>query len=102
MSTINSALPIPFLRDVEVCPYSETCRYAKVCVYESKKERSAVTVRQIQGVALSVSQAMFGAAMFVVGVALSLTLILLPLGLPLALLGVAFMGASGEVANRTA
>lgn len=102
MSTINSTLSLPFFRDIEVCPYRKNCRYANDCVYEGEKEQAASPAWRFQDVAVSVGQWMLGAALLVVGVALTLTLFLIPLGLPLALLGVALLGTSGEAIGRSA
>ena len=102
MSTISSTFSIPFLRDVEICPYRKNCRYANDCVYRGEKEQDASPAWRFQDVAVSAGQGMLGAALLGFGVALSLTLLLLPVGLPLALLGVAFLGASGEMADRSA
>ena len=96
MTTITPAFTLPFVRDVEVCPYADNCRYSKVCEYSESSAPAVSTFRQIEGAAVSVGQAVVGSAMLVSGVAMSLTLFLIPVGLPLALLGVAMIGSAGD------
>ena len=102
MSTINPTFSLPFFRDIEVCPYLDTCRYSKVCEFAGKEIQNVDTIRQLQCVAVSVGQGLLGGALLLSGMALTLTLFLLPLGLPMALLGVALLSTSGEAADRSA
>ena len=99
MSTLNHPLPLPFFRKIAVCPYAEDCRYAKVCEFREEPNQSVHTLRQLQGVAVSLAQGLLGTALLVLGAALILTLFLVPLGIPLALLGIALVSTSGEAAN---
>lgn len=100
MKTITPAFTLPFLRDIEVCPFAAGCRYAKVCEYDAPAVHPVTTSQQVQTAAVNVAQTGIGSAMLVVGVALSLTLFLIPVGVPLALLGVAFIGSTGDTTNR--
>ena len=102
MATITRRFSLPFLRDIEVCPYSESCCYSNVCVYKDKAKRTANPACWFQDAAIC-AQRMFGVALLMGGMALSLTLFLLPLGIPMGLLGMALlMSPSAAETGRSA
>ena len=100
MSSIDRPLSSVYFRDIEACPYAQTCRYARFCVDRGQNHRHAHRVEQIQGVAFTAMQGMLGALVFVIGAALSLTRFLVPFGLLLALLGIVLLSTSNRRTNH--
>ncbi len=100
MTTMNSFIPLSFTRTIEDCPYANNCSYANVCHYECDSERRSMPA--VRNLAVSAGQFLLGAVLLLLGVGLSVTLFLLPLGLPLVLLGIAVLGTSGEAIERHA
>ncbi len=99
MSSVPRPPAYVFFRDIETCPFAETCRYSKACVYRGQNHGHADRVRQVRIVAFTAVRGMLGALLFVTGAALSLTRFLMPFGLLLALVGIVLLSTSGKRAD---
>ena len=88
MATITLPPSIEFVRDVEFCPYSDACQYSRWCVYEKPLVR---VLRAVEDVAVTATMRLVGMSCLLVGIALSLTLWLIPVGILMALVGMALM-----------
>ena len=93
MATVSSTLYVNALREIEFCPYADNCAYADSCVYGKRRFES---LANIENAITQTGKSLLGAACLLVGFALTLTLWLLPISIPLALLGIAFPQTAKE------
>lgn len=100
MATVLSSLHVEFVRTVEFCPYEFNCRN-KCRFVETTAQSIAGQLQNIGEVSAQIGQAALGSVMLLTGTILSLTLFLLPVGVPMALLGVAFLVTAGESPRRS-
>ncbi len=101
-----SAIPdtIDIGRTVEFCPYQETCRYRARCHYrppnsaiESRISRRIQSLwRRFSTSMETILQCVAGVVCVLSGLVLCLTLFLIWVGIPLALLGVALIASCDE------
>ncbi len=97
MATVISNPVIDVFRTAESCPYQAGCRYGSSCRYiETTGHAVARHVHNIGEVAAHAGKGLVGAVCLLTGFLMSITLLLLPIGVPLALLGVAILMTSWE------
>ncbi len=93
MTTVSSTSYVNALREIEFCPYADNCAYADSCVYGKRRFES---LTNIENAIAQIGKSLLGAACLLADFALTLTLWLLPIGIPLALLGITFLQTAKE------
>lgn len=84
-----------FVRTIENCPYAGNCRYANICTWEGETERFhyGKAVRQVTTAFLS---RLLGLFCLLLGLAMSVTLFLAPVGVVIAVVGIALLLSAKE------
>ena len=96
MTTLNTPHRRTFLRSVEFCPYSRSCAQSSDCSFKETEQVAVKRSWRVGQMVAGLATGLLGAACLTVGVALSLTLFLVPVGIPLAILGTAFLMSGVE------
>jgi len=96
MATLASPHIVEVLRTREDCPYSAACPYRQSCRYRGPRHFLGVSLKDLERAAMVSGRAALGTLCLTVGLAMSLTLFLIPIGIPLALVGVALLASSAE------
>lgn len=100
MATVTSTRIVEVFRTREDCPYNAACPYRDSCRYEGRKHFWGASRGGIQHAALIGGRTAIGTLCLVVGLAMSLTLFLIPIGIPLTLVGVAVLASTIEPGHR--
>ena len=101
MATVLAGPGVDLVRTAEFCPYQVNCRYQRSCRYVETTGHALARYLQKTGEAtIHVGMGMLGSVSLLTGVILSMTLFLIPVGIPLALLGVVLLVTAGESTRR--